>query len=167
MVKGSIYSSKVELRESPIHGKGLFAKTPIRIGEILFVKNGHILPIQDKFSNDIIDCYWPIDDMRVLGAKDAGEMDVVKLFINHSCDPNCGLVGIGTGVAMRDIAQDEEISFDYAMLDNEAYDFPCHCGSTKCRGHFTGFDWKKPELQRRYNGFFVDYLQEKIANGSD
>jgi len=161
-VNDSIYSSKAKLKESPIHGKGLFATAPIRTGEILFVKNGHILTTQEKFSRDVIDCYWPINDSYVLGAKDASEIDSVKLFINHSCDPNCGLVGMGTGVAMRDIVTGEEITFDYAMLDNEEYDFPCHCGASNCRGHFTGFDWKKPELQRRYYGYFVDYLQEKI-----
>jgi len=37
--------------------------------------------------------------------------------VNHSCDPNCGLVGAVLVVAMRDIEPGEEITFDYAMSD--------------------------------------------------
>ena len=159
---GSIYSSKVGPGESPIHGRGTFAQEPIHKGEIVFAKNGHILNRDDMYSHGVIDCYWPINDDVVYGAKTAEEVEKVKLFINHSCNPNCGLVGKGTGVAMRDIEQGEEITFDYAMLDDERYEIPCRCGSLNCRKKFTGFDWKIPELQDRYDGFFVDYLQERI-----
>lgn len=161
-MKGSIYSSKIELRKSKIHGMGAFAKESIMKGEVLFVKNGHILLNEEKYSNAVIDCYWPIDDAHVLGARTDDECDKVKLFINHSCDPNCGLQGINVGIAMRDIDADEEITFDYSTLDNENYSFVCSCGSPKCRGMITGYDWKKPELQEKYRNYFVDYLQEKI-----
>lgn len=159
---GSIYSTKLELRDSAIHGSGIFAKAPIKKGEILFVKNGHILRNEEKYSHSVIDCYWPIDDGHVLGAQTDVECDTVKLFINHSCDPNCGLKGINTGIAMRNISSGEEITFDYSTLDNEDYSFKCCCGSSQCRGVVTGYDWKKPEIQKKYRGFFVDYLQEKI-----
>lgn len=158
----SIYSSKIELRKSTIHGTGTFAKTSIAKGEVLFVKNGHILQNEKKYSDSVIDCYWPIDDCYVLGAITHDECKKVKLFINHSCDPNCGLQGINVGLAMRDIDEDEEITFDYSTLDNEDYSFICSCGSPKCRGIVTGYDWKKPEIQERYKNYFVDYLQEKI-----
>lgn len=166
-MKGSIYSSKIELRKSKIHGTGTFAKTAIIKGEVLFVKNGHILPNEEKCSNSVIDCYWPIDDYHVLGAKTEDECDKVKLFINHSCNPNCGLQGINVGLAIRDIAAGEEITFDYATLDNEDYSFACKCGNSECRGTITGYDWKKPELQEKYRDYFVDYLQEKIDSNSE
>lgn len=161
-MRGSIYSSKVELRESIINGIGAFAISKIKKGEVVFVKNGYILKNEDKCSHSIIDCYWPINDKYVLGARTDAECDEVKLFINHSCNPNCGLQGINVGVAIRDIMKDEEITFDYSMLDNEEYSFECSCGSSNCRGIITGYDWKIPAIQKKYNGYFVDYLQEKI-----
>lgn len=163
----SIYSSKIELKKSEIHGKGAFAKTAIAKGEIVFVKNGHILPNAEKCSHSVIDCYWPIDDEYVLGARTDDECEKVKLYINHSCDPNCGLQGINVGVAIRDIAAGEEITFDYSMLDNEEYSFICTCGSPRCRQIITGYDWQKPEVQKKYVGYFVDYLQEKIGSYVD
>jgi hypothetical protein len=66
-------------------------------------------------------------------------------------------------VAMRDIAVDEEICFDYAMSDSSDYDeFECGCGSPNCRKRISGSDWKKPELQKRYKGYFSPYLQQRI-----
>ena len=36
-------SPKTEVRPSPIHGQGLFARTAIAAGEIVAVKGGHVL----------------------------------------------------------------------------------------------------------------------------
>ena len=41
------------------------------------------------------------------------------MHLNHSCEPNLGLQGQIAFVAMRDIAADEELTFDYAMTDDE------------------------------------------------
>jgi hypothetical protein len=49
------------------------------------------------------------------------------------------------------------------MSDSSDYDeFECHCGTDHCRKMITGNDWKLPELQRRYKGFFSPYLQRRI-----
>ena len=91
-------------------------------------------------------------------------------YFNHSCDPNAGLKGQIFFVALRNIAVNEEIAFDYAMAlhEPEGFEteyksgFDCNCGSANCRGKVTYNDWKITELQDRYNGFFSWYIQEKI-----
>ena len=84
-------------------------------------------------------------------------------YVNHSCEPNCGLAGQITLVAMRDIKAGEEITFDYAMADGDGYDvFPCACGVASCRGNVTGDDWKQPALWDKYKGYFSPYLQRRI-----
>ena len=84
-------------------------------------------------------------------------------YINHSCNPNTGLNGQITLVAMRDIAPGEEVTFDYAMADGTPYDqFVCHCGAANCRGRVAGDDWRNPELWERYAGYFAPYLQRRI-----
>lgn len=62
-------------------------------------------------------------------------------FINHSCDPNCELVRwvvkgrtrIGI-FAVRDIQDNEPLSYDYQFDTQEADTFRCGCGAAKCRG---------------------------------
>ena len=81
----------------------------------------------------------------------------IKLYNNHSCNPNCGLRGEITFVAMKDINKDEE-----SFIDNEDYRFNCTCGSENCRKVITGFDWKIKELQDKYYDYFAQYLKEKI-----
>lgn len=65
-------------------------------------------------------------------------------------------------VAMRDIEAGEQVCFDYGMVVSCAYHLDCQCGSSICRGVVTGNDWRLPELQARYEGYFQWYLQEKI-----
>ena len=58
--------------------------------------------------------------------------------INHSCRPNCesqqgrGRIWI---VARRDIAPDEELTYDYGFPYSEWRDHPCRCGAPGCVGY--------------------------------
>jgi hypothetical protein len=63
---------------------------------------------------------------------------------------------------MRDIAFGEELCHDYAMDRTDDYRLQCCCGAALCRGTVTGEDWRLPEVQARYEGFFVEYVAEKI-----
>jgi hypothetical protein len=85
-------------------------------------------------------------------------------YVNHSCDPNCGIVGSVLLVTMRDVEAGEELCFDYAMTDSDDYDmFDCTCGTQRCRGVVTGDDWKQPELRDRYAGWFSTYLERRLS----
>lgn len=158
----SYISNKIEKRSSDIKGIGIFAKEFILAGEIVCVKGGHILRKTELFSSSVINSYHPISDDLYIAAKTEEEEEYVKIYINHSCDPNCGLRGDITFVAMRDIKAGEEITFDYAFLDNENYQFMCNCGSNRCRHIITGYDWKIKKLQERFYPYFAPYLKEKI-----
>ena len=155
---------KVEIRESPIHGLGMFAINNIQKGEIVFIKGGHILRREQFYSSEKINSYLPIDDNFYIAALTEDEELQVKLYNNHSCDPNCGLRGEITFVAIRDIKKNEELTCDYAFIDNEDYKFECYCGSFSCRHHVTGRDWKLPEIQNKYKEYFATYLKEKLKN---
>lgn len=158
----SYVSPKIEIKPSPIHGLGMFAKEKINKNEIVFIKGGFILRKSDVFSSNVINSYLPIDDEFIIGSIDIENEENIKLFNNHSCDPNCGVRGEITFVAMRNIHIGEELTIDYAMVDNEEYSFICNCQKKICRKVITGFDWKLPELQRNYPGHFSCYLEEKI-----
>lgn len=162
-------SPKVEIRTSGIDQKGMFAKELILKGEMVYIKGGHLLTREEIYSTKIINSYLPISDDYYLGATSKEEEEEIKLYNNHSCDPNCGLHGEITFVAIRDILPGEELTVDYAFIDNEDYSFTCNCGGSKCRHIVTGYDWKIKELQDKYYPYFAQYLKDKIdserANG--
>lgn len=160
----SYVSPRTRVSRSQIHGQGMFASQPIRSGEIVCIKGGHILRKSEIYSSGSINSYLPLDDEFYLGARNEDEEPLVKLVINHSCSPNCGMRGEITIVAMRDIQVDEELTIDYAMVDNEDYEFVCNCGTDACRGRVSGFDWRKPHLQRTYGKFFARYLRDKFSD---
>lgn len=158
----SVISPKIEVRGSGIDKRGMFAKEHIQKGEIVYIKGGHILTRQELFSSSTINSYLPISDEYFIGAISPEEEQYIKLFNNHSCDPNCGMRGEITFVAIRDIEVGEELTIDYAFIDNEDYTFECHCASPQCRHTITGFDWKITKLQDKYYPYFSRYLREKI-----
>jgi hypothetical protein len=158
----SVLSEKVTIKESERHCKGIFAIQPIKANEIAFIKGGHILKREQLYSSGTINSYYPIDDRYFLGAMCEDDEDGTKLYINHSCNPNCGIRGEITFVAIRDIDSGEELTIDYAFVDNEDYSFHCNCGSSCCRTTVTGFDWKHKEIQDKYFDYFAAYLKEKI-----
>ncbi len=158
----SIVSSKVEIRRSEIDKGGMFAKEKIAKGEIVYIKGGHILSRTELYSSAVINSYLPISDEYFIGAISKEEELEVKLFNNHSCNPNCGMHGEITFIAIRDINEGEELTIDYAFIDNEDYSFECHCGSSTCRHIITGFDWKIKKLQEKYYPYFAQYLKDKV-----
>lgn len=160
----SVIAEKVIVAPSNINGTGMFAMEKIAKGEVVYIKGGHILKRDQLFTSGTINSYLPIDDNYFIAAETPEEEDDVKLFNNHSCDPNCGLRGEITFVAIRDIEKGEELTVDYAFIDDEDYEFECKCGSTNCRRKITGHDWRIPDLQIRYHDYFAAYLKEKIAN---
>ena len=144
-------------------GYGVFALGPFKKDELLMVWGGTIVT-EDELKS--VSDYKRIHGLQVeenLYQIPITENDTAEM-VNHSCDPNAGILGQITLVALRDIDPGEEICFDYAMSDSNPYDeFNCLCGSPHCRGKVKGNDWKNPELQQRYAGYFSAYLQRRIS----
>jgi len=158
----SFISEKVEIKESKTHKKGMYAKKKIWKNEVVFIKGGHILKKEQIYSSGVINSYHPIDDDYFIAAQNLDEEEYIKLYINHSCLPNCGLRGEITFIAIRDIEANEQLTIDYAFLDNEDYSFKCECGESCCRSIVTGRDWRIKKIQERYLKFFAEYLKQKI-----
>jgi SET domain-containing protein len=157
-------SPKTRVGPSPIEGKGLFARRRIRRGEIVAIKGGHVYDARTlaRVKGRIAASYIQIADGFFLGARTAAEVRRNKMFINHSCAPNLGIRGQIVFVALRDIRAGEELTYDWAMEENNHDPTRCRCGARRCRGVLTGRDWRIPRLQRRYRGYFSSYLDDKI-----
>jgi uncharacterized protein len=166
MVPLSYLSSKTAVRKSKIHGRGLFATADIAKDEIVAVKGGHIVDgktLRERITPVLGPVEIQIDDNLFIAPLTNEEREVSMLYLNHSCDPNLGVRGEITFVAMRDIRAGEELTHDWAMTDDDDYSVECNCGAPDCRKTLTGKDWQRVDLQKRYAGYLSAYLTRKIA----
>ena len=110
MIRLSYLSSKTAVRESKIHGRGLPKD------EIVAVKGGHVVD-RKTLRERITPVLGPVeiqigDDLFVAPVSDE-ERELSMLYLNHSCDPNLGIRGEITFMAMRDIRAGEELTHDW------------------------------------------------------
>lgn len=160
----SYISDKAVAKESSIHGKGLFAVEHIAKGEIVCVKGGYI--INRRTLNSMPGWYRAAEiavaDDLFIGPLSESEREGSMIFSNHSCEPNIGVQGQIVFVAMRDIEAGEELTHDWATTDDDDYEMDCNCGSAGCRKVITGQDWRRKDLQEKYNNYISWHLTEKI-----
>ncbi|NDP38689.1 MAG: SET domain-containing protein [Rhodoferax sp.] len=140
-------SRRIQTHSSAIHGKGVFAVQDIAEGETLIEYIGEIISWPEAQarhphdpSNPNHTFYFHVDEDHVIDALYGGNS---SRWINHACDPNCeaeeqnGRIFIK---ALRNIAAGEELNYDYGLIIDERYtpklkaQYPCWCGSAKCRG---------------------------------
>ena len=141
---------------------GVFVTAPIAAGTTCVVFGGFVTPgdVFKQLPQERQQHSLQIgDDLFLACDEQLSDGDLV----NHSCEPTLGFAGEITLIAMRDIAADEQLTFDYATCDSQPYDeFECECGSLACRVKVTGEDWMHRDLQDRYRGRFSPYLQRRI-----
>jgi SET domain-containing protein len=154
-------SPLVEVRNSPVHGRGVFAVQPIRKGtrilEYLGDRVSHEAAdkrYEDHDENDNHTFLFIVDKKTVI---DAGVGGNDARFINHQCEGNCESVIENRRVfidAVRDIEPGQELGYDYE-IGREKDDPPnvdeiyaCRCGSPKCRGTML-WPAKRPQPKRR------------------
>ena len=136
------------VRNSAIHGRGVFATRTIRKGEDILEYRGRRisseeadeLPDSDP-DNPFHTFLFELNDGRVIDAARGGN---AARWINHSCQPNCEpyedddcRVFIA---ARRTIRAGEELGYDYKLnvpgrrSARMLADYACRCGAPRCRG---------------------------------
>jgi hypothetical protein len=154
------FDRRLVMRHSPIHGIGTFATGSIQAGErLMWVSGGVVYTTEDWRTGKVQLAAEQYNEWQI--GEDLFIATPISLyyFVNHSCDPN-----VLNDTAFRDIQAGEEITTDYAYCEaSPSYLLePCRCGTALCRGRVTGNDWKLPELQRRYRGYFSPYIEKLI-----
>ena len=143
-------------------GRGVFALRDIPAGSLVCIFGGRVIDWASlqALSEDERRMALQVDDELFIVSTREGPSD----WVNHSCEPNTGMSGQISLVAMRRILAGEEITFDYAMTDSVPYDeFDCACGASLCRTRVSATDWLLPDLQRRYGGHFSPYLERRLV----
>src|SRR5690349_19101415 len=140
------------VRNSPIHGRGVFATRAIRKGADIIEYRGRRISMDE--ADDLPDSdpdnpfhtfLFELNDGRVI---DAGRAGNSARWINHSCRPNCEPYEDDEGrvyiAAKRAIQPGEELSYDYKLnvpgrrSARMLADYACHCGAPRCRGTMVG-----------------------------
>jgi uncharacterized protein len=126
-----------EIKSSPIHGTGLFARRDIETGTRLIEYVGRRISKRESQelcsgSNPYI--FYLNEDWDLDGSVDWNP----ARFINHGCDPNCESEQDDEDriwiTSRRPIPAGEELTYNYGYDLDEYRDFPCACGSPKCVG---------------------------------
>lgn len=144
-----------EVRESSIHGRGLYATCDIEKGADIIQYVGEKISKEESNRRALeweekardtgeglvyifeLDDDWDIDGR--LGENPAR-------YMNHSCDGNCEALnceGEIWVVARKDIKKDEELVYDYGYDMEHFLDHPCRCGADACIGYIVREDQRK------------------------
>lgn len=143
---------KTEIRPTPIYGKGVFALQDFDQGDT--VVNAKF--VARNIPNDVHAVQTSLDEFV--------RFDALRSSVNHSCNPNCGIAinkeGAHDLVAIKPIAMDDHITYDYAMENYVVDNFPpaCGCGSHNCRTVITGWRDLPGDLKKAYSPYAAPYL---------
>ncbi|MFI4890843.1 MAG: SET domain-containing protein [Steroidobacterales bacterium] len=150
----------IEVRNSRVHGYGVFALRRIRSGTTVIEYTGERVThaqadarYEGKPAHDSHTFLFTVDSRTVI---DAGVGGNEARYINHACDPNCESLTSERRVfikSIRTIQKGEELFYDYQIqrdsddpCDVDAV-FACRCGGTDCRGSM--LEAPKPKVAGR------------------
>jgi hypothetical protein len=133
---------QIEVRESGVHGRGVFAAEHIRKGKRIIEYTGERVSWEaapDDDSNPHT-FNFGLENGEVINAEIGGND---ARWINHSCNPNCEAIDEDDRIfiyATRDIQPGEELLYDYRLeidkpvTEASKKNFICFCGASNCRG---------------------------------
>ena len=147
-------NKKVFVKEGLKFGKAVFAKERVLKGEVVAEFDGEIYPWHDKRWNDeLYDHCIQFEEGQWRDSKGLAR------WINHSCNPNCGIKDFFKVVAMRDIEADEEITWDYEMTEKHPWwRMKCECGTSDCRKEIGNYENMPQQVREKYKGYISEWL---------
>ena len=146
-----------KIKKSNIDNRGLYATKNIKKNTKIIEYKGKIITVKEtetnpKFDNDKAIYLFNLNKKYDLDGD--FKYNTARL-INHSCDPNCEVDGVGLKLwiyAVKDIKKNEELTYDYGFsFDKDYKDFPCRCGAKKCVGFIVNSQsrWRIKKLKKR------------------
>ena len=127
-------------------GKGVYALRTFRLGERILMFEGPELTQEEVLGLGEASSYaLQVAPDRYIEPMSPGR------YVNSSCDPNAGIWQDRYLIAVRPIAEGDQIQFDYSTaIGRNHRTMQCRCGSTKCRGVISDFHRLPVPLQVHY-----------------
>lgn len=147
-----VENSKIKIVEGPL-GKAVLAAGSFIPGEVVLGAWGKPTRVRTRHTIQIT------IDSHILPNDPLG-------WLNHSCEPNCGLhikpeEKVMEVHALREIQVGEELTMDYATFEYEIHYMPteCLCNTQKCRGTITGYKDMPENLRDFYGDYIANHLR--------
>jgi uncharacterized protein len=128
---------RVRIGTSRIHWQGLFAAQAIKQGTRIIEYTGEKIPRKEserRVCQGNAYIFW----LNTRYAIDGKRLTNMARYINHSCDPNCAsdiIRGHIWIVALRDIQDGEELTYDYGYGLDGYETRPYTCRAKNCCGY--------------------------------
>lgn len=130
-----------KIKKSNIDNKGLVAAKNIKKGSKIIEYKGKLILKKETEENPKFDNKKRIYIFEINKRYDLDgdfHFNTARL-INHSCNPNCEVIGKGLKLwieSVKDIKKGEELSYDYGFsFDEDFKNYPCRCNSPNCCGY--------------------------------
>ena len=142
--------NNVYKQKSKIGITGVFAKKDFHPSEKIMEFTGKRLSPEEAENRNIEEYTVQVGDNIYMGPSGKEDDEV-----NHSCNPNTGLVWLDDKlwlISIRWILEDEEITFDYSTTigPNDEWTMMCNCGELNCRKIIQKFNLLPKEIQDKY-----------------
>lgn len=144
-----MFAQYLKVAPSKTSGEGVFSTVEISANEAIAEATGKIYTAQelpDPNDTNVLQT-GPNDYMNISGT---------LRYINHSCDPNCRFVIVGTRAILYSlyvIPAGSELTFDYSTTSTDTHNtwkMNCSCGSYKCRKVISGHQYLSTEQTEEY-----------------
>ena len=154
-------SNKIETKKSNVwSGRGVFAKSDIKKGEVL-------IDIEAKITGIPSDYTLQINESEYLVA------DYIDNLINHSCNPNI-LIKLYTQnkkrvsyIALKNIKRGQELFWNYNTTEWDLVTkFICRCSSKKCIGKISGAKYLTKKQVNKILPLMSSYIKMKVTRAS-
>lgn len=134
------------------NGYGVFANKNFKKNEIVFVFKGKIVDYRKVTHRGL-----QIEKKKWINPNKNNP----GYYLNHSCNPNCGIKNSNKITAMKRIKKGEEITIDYSMMmELKNWDMECECQHKDCRKLIKSYKSIPNKLKNKYNGWVSDYLKK-------
>jgi hypothetical protein len=153
--------TKYYISDSRVHNKGVFAKKDLKRGEVVFIAKGKLTnwEVKDEKTSAVGPNWLGIHHDLWLNPYETSPLT----FMNHSCQPNLGIKGKVSFVALKAIKKGEELSFDYSTTEGDKLwhlPYKCNCGAKRCRGVIRSIQFLPNEVFTSYLPYIPLYFQK-------
>lgn len=142
-----------EVRESNF-GKGVWALKNLDAGDELGMFSGKPIYFEEtlEMGNKESFAFQVGKDLYIF-------LDEPYRYLNHSCEPNCGITPDLKLIALKPIQKNEELRWDYStsMMEHH-WTMKCECKKNTCRKIVADFI-TLPKITQQY------YLENKVVQG--
>ena len=146
---------KYYIGKSKINGKGIILSKDVAQDEIIFRFVGQ------KISNKMSWRRGP--NCLQIGYSEwlSPDPNSAGRYLNHSCNPNAGIRGRRTIVAMKPIKAGEEVVIDYALNEiHPLWHMKCNCQSKNCRKVVKPYQDLPVQRQKKYIKYTSKHIKD-------